>query len=99
MEGLISLVDYFCPALLVIGVAVRNCTWEGRDPNGGKLAREILGQCLCLLVHLFDDRQAKVEYVRTLSNRAISMSIFQSVRRLYLTHRCGMLITRRHIAV
>ena len=72
MDGLIALVDYFVPALLVIGVAVRDCTWSGRENGGGKGARQILEQCLALLVHLFDDRQAKVEYVRTLSDWTVS---------------------------
>ena len=51
---------------------MRNCTWEGRSPDGGKVAKEVLQQCLVLLVHLFNDNAAKVEYVRTLSTALLS---------------------------
>ena len=67
-----DLVDYYCPALFLLGTAVRSCTWDGREPNGGKLAKEILQRCLLLLVHIFDDYGAKVEYVRTLAVALLS---------------------------
>ena len=69
--------DYFCPALFLLGTAVRSCTWDGRQPNGGKLAKEILQRCLVLLVHIFDDYGAKVEYVRTLAVALLSWSPWQ----------------------
>lgn len=71
MAGLLALVDYYCPALFVIALEVRSCTWEGRSPKGGKVARRILERCLGLLVHLFDDRHAKVEYVRTIAAQKV----------------------------
>ena len=72
IEGIQTLVDYYCPALLVIGTGVRSCTWEGRTPDGGKVAKEVLQQCLVLLIHLFNDNAAKVEYVRTLSTALLA---------------------------
>ena len=72
IDGLLALVDYYCPLLLVLGCGVRSCTWEGRTPGGGKAAREVLEQCLVLLVHLYGSESPKVEYVRTLSTALLA---------------------------
>ena len=72
IQGLIDLVDFYCPALFLLGTAVRSCTWDGRKPGGGKVAKEILQRSLVLLVHVFGDYSAKVEYVRTLAIALLS---------------------------
>ena len=66
LEGLLVLLKVYCPALLAIGTAVRNCTWDGRYEKRGSDARQVLQDCLILLANVLGDTSGKVEYMRTL---------------------------------
>lgn len=69
LYGLDDLLSFYVPTLLHIGYKVRECSWNGR-PGGGVLgdtARRVLEMCLLVQVHLLQDRQARTEYVRTIS--------------------------------
>ena len=69
-----SLLDYFIPALFILGYQVRQLTWEGGVGGRvkGVLAKRILEQCLALQVHLMDDWDGRLEYTRTLSMALLS---------------------------
>lgn len=66
LEGFLTLLNVYCPALLVLGCAVRDCTWDGRQATRGKQACGILQDCLALLVNLLGSGAHRVEYVRTI---------------------------------
>ena len=66
LNGFLVLLNVYCPMLLAIGNSVRNCTWDGRKEAKGKEARQVLQDCLVLLVNLLGDTRGRVEYVRTL---------------------------------
>ena len=54
----------FVPALMQLGIAVRRCYWEGRRPNTGDWAHQVLSDCLVFLVSV--DGQGSSEYIRSL---------------------------------
>ena len=68
-EGLLALMDFYCPALLLLGTEVRSLTWEGAVGGTvkGDKARRVLEVCLGLQVHITQDLMAKSEYTRSLS--------------------------------
>ena len=67
--GLHSLLTFYLPALLVLGVHVRELTWMGGlgGTVRGDTARFVLESCLALQVHLMADWQCKKEYTRSLA--------------------------------
>ena len=67
--GLWNLLSFHLPALFVLGVKVRQLTWEGGvgGKRTGSHARTLLQQCLAMQVHVTGDWEAKQEYTRTLS--------------------------------
>ena len=69
LEGLRDLMDFYVPALYLLGVQVRRLTWEGGIGGRfkGDYARRVLETCLALQVHLAEDWTGKQEYCRTLS--------------------------------
>ena len=69
LQGLESLLDFYLPALLSLGIKVRRLYWEGRLGGAvqGNLAKLVLEQCLALHIQLLGDWQCKAEYTRTLS--------------------------------
>ena len=69
LSGLHALVNFYAPALLVIGFQVRELTWNGGSDGvaDGSLARRTLAQCLALQVHMLDDWDARFEYSRTIA--------------------------------
>jgi hypothetical protein len=67
--GVRDLLEFYAPALLRIGVLVRQCTWNG-GPQGtvkGDTAHEILRDCLFIQVHLLQDWEAQSGHMRTMA--------------------------------
>ena len=71
-EGMLALVDCYCPLLFAIGSTVRECTWNGRTQNSGSKAKDVLVMCFLLLVKLLGERAVRTEYVRTLAIALLS---------------------------
>ena len=71
-EGLLRLLDEYIPALLHIGILVRDLYWEHTEPNTGHHAKEVMLRCLCLLHAL--EPSPGTEYVRSLSNALLLWS-------------------------
>lgn len=67
LKGLSSLLNFYLPCLFRLGFFVRCCTWEGHARGSGAIAKKICEEVLVVLIHLLKDKQAKNEYVRTLS--------------------------------
>ena len=69
MRGVQALLDYYVPALFVLGHDVRELTWQGRAGGTvkGNVARRVLQRSLLLQVHLLQDWECRAEYSRTLS--------------------------------
>ena len=59
------LINEYIPALMHIGIRVRDLYWEKQTPGTGSMARSVLQQCHVLLMSL--EARDKVEYVRGLS--------------------------------
>lgn len=70
------LLDFFLPACFRVGYLVRCCTWEGRSLKSGEQAKQVLEEIFVLLVHLFEVKSCKNEYVRTL---AVALATWQPV--------------------
>ena len=66
LRGLESLLNYYLPAIFVVGNLVLNCTWAGRADGSGIVATCVLQCCVGLLVHLVGPAKAKMDYVRTI---------------------------------
>ena len=69
LNGLRQLVNFYVPALFLLGVRARRLTWEGgvHGSRRGDAARRLLETCLGVQVHLTDDWEGKLEYSRTLA--------------------------------
>ena len=65
LRGLESLLNYYLPAIFVVGHLGRNCTWVGRADGTGIVATCVLQRCVGLLVDLAGPATAKLDYVRT----------------------------------
>ena len=66
LRGLESHLNYYLPAIFVVGHLVRNCTWAGRADGTGIVATCVLQRCVGLLVDLAGPVAAKMDYVRTI---------------------------------
>ena len=68
-SGLRDLLEFFVPALFVLGHQVRRLTWDGRVGGSatGLEAKRVLQCCLALQVHITGDWDCRQEYTRTLS--------------------------------
>ena len=58
------LVNEYIPALFVVGNAVRNCNWAGRDSGTALDARDAMRFSACMLVSLSADRAKHTEHLR-----------------------------------
>ena len=74
IKSLDVLVNFYLPAVFRLGYKVRCCTWDGRTAATGGWAREIMEQCVLLLIHLLGDTDCKNEYIRTL---AVALATWQ----------------------
>ena len=74
IKALDVLVHFFLPAVFRLGYKVRCCTWDGRSAATGGWAREIMEQCVLLMIHLLGDKDCKNEYIRTL---AVALATWQ----------------------
>ena len=63
--GLKVLLKEYCPAAFRIGVVVRDCNSDGRDPGNGKNALAVLESCLLVMLSLVGDQWENVEYIKT----------------------------------
>ena len=66
LRGLEFLLNYYLPAIFVVGHLVRNCTWAGRADGTCIVATCVLQRCVGLLVDLAGPAAAKMDYVRTI---------------------------------
>ena len=66
----------FVPALMQLGISVRRCYWEGRRPNTGDWARQVLSDCLVFLVSV--DSRGSSEYIQSLGLTLLYWSPFHS---------------------
>lgn len=78
--GIRALLEFYVPALFIIGRNVRNLAWEGGIGGRytGTLAREVLEQCLALHMNVLSDWDCKAEYTRTLSVALLSWQPYYS---------------------
>ena len=68
LRGLKSLLLFYCPAVLKLGVLVRNCTWAGRENGTSRYALESLRRSLFLLIGLLGYKKAATtKYCCTIS--------------------------------
>ena len=74
LQAMHNLFFFYIPAVFRVGYKVRCCTWDGRDAGTGGWAKEIMSQCMVLLIHLLNDKEGKNEYVRTL---AVALAAWQ----------------------
>ena len=65
-EGLDVLLNQYAPVCLVLGTMVRQCTWVWTQNGTGRHARELLCNCLLVLVRLSEGNEHKLEYVKSL---------------------------------
>ena len=66
LRGLESLLNYYLPAIFVVGHLVRSCTWAGRADGSGIAATCVPQRCSGLLVDLAGPAAAKMDYDRTI---------------------------------
>ena len=66
----------FVPALMHIGISVRRCYWEGRQPNTGNWAKQVISDCMAFLVAV--DNRGSSEYIRSLGLTLLYWSPFHS---------------------
>ena len=69
LEGLHTLLYFYCPLLFQMGWKVRQCTWEGRPGQAvrGDVAKQVLQQAMLVMCHLSDDWHCREEYPRTIA--------------------------------
>lgn len=60
------LITQYVPALFVVGHTVRNCNWDSRETGTGVRAKEVLYNCLHILLRLSGEGSHGVEYIRTI---------------------------------
>ena len=67
--GLADLLDFYVPAVFLLGCDVRRLTWEGGVGGAvtGAHARQVMQNCLAMQLHLTEDFNAAAEYTRSLS--------------------------------
>ena len=63
------LINEYIPALMSIGIAIRDLYWEKRDPGTGDAAKKVLLHCLTVLNAL--EPRGGTEYVRALTLAAL----------------------------
>ena len=64
--GLKALLYSYCPALLALGVLVRECNWNRRITSSTTAAKECIAMSPVLLMHVIPcDKWLTTEYVRT----------------------------------
>ena len=64
MQGLVTLLYGYIPALFIIGSQVRDCHWSAQGEQHA--AGPLLSRCLHVLLRLTLGYEDKVEYVRTI---------------------------------
>ena len=61
-----ALLYSYCPALLALGVLVRECNWNGRSPNSSAAAKECIGMSIVLMMNIIpSEKWLSTEYLRT----------------------------------
>jgi hypothetical protein len=65
LRGLQLLVTEYCPALVEMGISVRQCFWRTQDGDTGDVARTVLRDAIVLLQALHGT--GNTEYIRNLS--------------------------------
>ena len=71
--GLKALLYSYCPALLALGVFVRECNWNGRTASSTTATKECIAMSTVLLMHITpSDKWLTTEYLRTNSVALLS---------------------------
>ena len=61
-----ALLYSYCPALLALGVLVRECNWNGRSLNSSAAAKECIGMSTALMMNIIpSEKWLSTEYLRT----------------------------------
>ena len=61
-----ALLYSYCPALLALGVLVRECNWNGRSLNSSAAAKECIGMSTVLMMNIIpSEKWLSTEYLRT----------------------------------
>ena len=61
-----ALLYSYCPALLALGVLVRECNWNGRSLNSSAAAKECIGMSIVLMMNIIpSEKWLGTEYLRT----------------------------------
>ena len=90
LRGLESLLNYYLPAIFVVGHLVRSCTWAGRANRSGIVATCVLRRCVGLLVALAGPAAAKMDYVRTICRALLYSYVQYAMARRQARYRpCG----------
>ena len=63
-EGLWLLCTEYCPALVDMGISIRQCYWTTQQPGTGAHARNVIRDAICLLTGLQKNKPS--EYLRNL---------------------------------
>ena len=69
LQGLHTLLYFYCPVLFQMGWKVRQCTWEGRPTQSvkGDVAKQVLHHAFLLMTHVQGDLECREEYPRTIA--------------------------------
>ena len=61
-----ALLYSYCPALLAVGVLVRECNWNGRSLHSSAAAKECIGMSTVLMMNIIpSEKWLGTEYLRT----------------------------------
>ena len=61
-----ALLYSYCPALVALGVLVRECNWNGRSLNSSAAAKECIGMSTVLMMNIIPSQKwLSTEYLRT----------------------------------
>ena len=80
LTALHALLTFYAPALLVIGVDVRQLTWMGGVGGSvkGDVAKRVIENCLALQLHVTQDWGARAEYIRSMAIALLSWTTWHS---------------------
>lgn len=69
LQGLHTLLYFYCPLIFQLGWKVRQCTWQGRPTQSvkGDVAKQVLHQAFLVMTHVQGDTECKEEYSRTIA--------------------------------
>ena len=76
LRGLLYLITEYAPAIVEMGISVRQCFWATQDTNTGKVAKQVLMDAIVLLQSLCGG--GTTEYIRNLMMMVVMWSDLHS---------------------